>query len=153
MNDPELAKMADNLVLVARLTMAMAVRGESSGAKATPMDPTFFALVLLVKRPRPISEIGRRMHRSKPNMTAIVNKLMGEGLAERLPDRSDRRIVMVGITGKGRDFLKERKRELTGNMKANLARLGSSDLAALSSGLEGAGKAAARILSDSHGRA
>jgi DNA-binding MarR family transcriptional regulator len=63
--------------------------------------------VLLRHGPLPISEVGKRLYISKPYMTRLVNDLIAEDLVERLPDTSDRRVINLRITSKGRERIKE----------------------------------------------
>jgi MarR family 2-MHQ and catechol resistance regulon transcriptional repressor len=63
--------------------------------------------VLLRQGPLPISEVGKRLYISKPYMTRLVDDLIAEDLVERLPDASDRRVINIQITGKGRERIQE----------------------------------------------
>ncbi len=42
-----------------------------------------------------MSEIGRRVYISKSNMTSLIDKLVENGLAERIPDTNDRRVINI----------------------------------------------------------
>jgi DNA-binding MarR family transcriptional regulator len=78
-----------------------------------------------------MSEIGKRMDISKPHMTALVDKLIREGLVERMPDMRDRRVINVAITKAGRDTLKEFRRNARKIIMENLSSLTSDDISAL----------------------
>jgi DNA-binding transcriptional ArsR family regulator len=55
-------------------------------------DPSRVVLITVMKHgPLPVSEIDRRIDISKPYMTALIDKLIKEGLVERIPDKADRR--------------------------------------------------------------
>jgi DNA-binding MarR family transcriptional regulator len=60
----------------------------------------------------PISTVGATLLISKSRMTAIVDKLIGEGLLERYPDKKDRRIINVGLTEKGMELTLVHKQNL-----------------------------------------
>jgi DNA-binding MarR family transcriptional regulator len=55
-----------------------------------------------------LTELAGREGISQPSMTAMVSRLERQGLAERRRDPSDGRIVLVAITGAGRDILRRR---------------------------------------------
>ncbi len=65
---------------------------------------------------------------SKPNLTTMVDRLCGDGLAERSSDVSDRRIVNVALTEKGRDFLTRHKAEVAAFIESRLALLDDAEL-------------------------
>ena len=60
---------------------------------------------------------------AQPSMTAIVSRLETEGLVERRPDESDRRAVLVGLTGEGASYLARRREAAAGNLAALIASL------------------------------
>ena len=49
----------------------------------------------------PLCEIGRRLIRSAPNITGLVDRLEADGFVRREPDPDDRRRVMAAITEVG----------------------------------------------------
>ncbi len=49
----------------------------------------------------PLCEIGRRLIRSAPNITSLVDRLEADGLVRREPDPGDRRRVIARITESG----------------------------------------------------
>ena len=73
---------------------------------------------------------------AKPNLTTIVDKLLMEGLVERSTDKSDRRIVNIGMTEKGKGFLAEQKKFMLQFMEEKLSVLAEDDLDKLKSALE-----------------
>lgn len=52
-----------------------------------------------------MSEMARSVHCSKQQMTKTVNKLIERSFMERVPDPSDRRIIRLGLTTEGTDFI------------------------------------------------
>ncbi len=63
-----------------------------------------------------MSSLGRKLEMQKPNVTVFVDKLIAEGLAERVPQENDRRVILIGLTETGSRFIQK----LTGNVKALL---------------------------------
>ena len=76
----------------------------------------------------PMSEIGRRIYISKSNMTSLIDKLVNDGLAERLPDKNDRRIINIAPTNKGKDLLRNWRKHSNTEIKINLSTLSDQDL-------------------------
>ena len=52
--------------------------------------------------PMPIAELGAKLLRSAPNMTAAIDRLEEQKLVERVRDETDRRVVRVGLPDEGR---------------------------------------------------
>ena len=75
-----------------------------------------------------MSEIGRLVHISKSNMTSLIDKLVENGLAERLPDKNDRRVINIAITDKGTELLKDWRKYSNNEIKKNLSALSDEDL-------------------------
>lgn len=59
-----------------------------------------------------VSEISRRFGIAKPNITPLVDRLIGAGLVERVRNKTDRRVVDVYILDAGRQKLKEIQQSL-----------------------------------------
>jgi DNA-binding MarR family transcriptional regulator len=76
----------------------------------------------------PMSEIGRRVHVSKSNMTSLIDKLVEEGLVERLPDKMDRRVINIAITDKGKGLLWNWRKYSNNEIRKNLSDLSDEDL-------------------------
>lgn len=92
--------------------------------------------VLMKAGTLPVSEIGRRLYISKPYMTALIDTLIGEGLVERQPDLTDRRVINISITDKGKKHLRQSVALYKNDLKNLLASLDDPDLAELCSSLE-----------------
>jgi len=95
-------------------------------------DPSRIVLRAVWKHgPLRMSEIGKHMGISKPYMTLLVNKLISEGLVERVSDADDRRVVNVTITEAGRDAIREFSRTAREAVIKNLSSLDSGDISSL----------------------
>lgn len=95
-------------------------------------------------RMRPFAE---RIGASTPYATGIVDRLMERDLVERMPHPGDRRVVLVRLTEKGKEFLERLSASMRSVAVPLLERLEVDDLAALDRGL-GALLSAARMTSD-----
>ncbi|MFV9510237.1 MarR family winged helix-turn-helix transcriptional regulator [Tepidibacillus sp. LV47] len=75
-----------------------------------------------------ISDLAESMGVSVPAITGLSDKLIAQGLAERIRSDQDRRIVFLSISQKGRELLKEIRRERQKLMKIYLDGLPEEDL-------------------------
>ena len=130
MKGAKLEKIADSMLSLVKVFHLMK-GSETSGGKAPFLDPKYWVLGFLMKGDLSMSELGERMQRSKPNMTAIIDSLIGEGKVRRVHSKGDRRVVMVSITEKGRHVMHQKKEKVKGNIKVNLSVLGEQDIARL----------------------
>lgn len=104
---------------------------------AKKFDPSRFVLKKVEELgPIRMSELGRHMEVSKPYMTALVNKLIGEGLVERVTDPRDRRVVMIRITAAGRNEFKEFIKAARKIAIERLSSLDSEDISELRDSME-----------------
>jgi DNA-binding MarR family transcriptional regulator len=84
----------------------------------------------------PMSELGKRQYISKPYMTVLVDQLIIDGYAERIPDARDRRVINIAITQKGKKHLKQAFSIYKEDVKQLLSSLGPEDLDELLRSLE-----------------
>lgn len=59
---------------------------------------------------KPMSYYSEKMMIPKPNLTSLVDKLIEDKLVERIFDPNDRRVILLKITEKGREFIEEYKK-------------------------------------------
>jgi DNA-binding MarR family transcriptional regulator len=97
----------------------------------------FSILGVLIKRgPLPVSEIGRRLMMSKPQMTAMIDKLFSLGLVARTSDPEDRRIINISITDQGKKVLHKAVVRIKENLEKKLVHLSQEDIELLSNALK-----------------
>lgn len=84
----------------------------------------------------PVSEVGKTLNISKPQMTILTDKLIEKSLIKRLQDKNDRRVINISITEEGSKLLEEFKRMIKENIKEKLSSLNDTDLKELSDALE-----------------
>jgi MarR family transcriptional regulator, organic hydroperoxide resistance regulator len=92
-----------------------------------------------------VSEIGRRLLISKPQMTAILDKLVDFGLVSRSQRPEDRRIVYISLTPQGEQFLARALETLNNNMAVKLANLSEADLLSFAAALKTIKEVGAKI--------
>lgn len=77
---------------------------EEAVARAGLTLPKFNVLIELAQAPGgrlALHEIGRRLLKSAPNITSLVDRLETEGLVRRSRDTPDRRVVVAQISDRG----------------------------------------------------
>jgi DNA-binding MarR family transcriptional regulator len=141
-------RIASQLVELIGVFSIMRNREAARQGKSRPFDPHYMILCILMHESLPISEIGKRLHRSRPNMTAIIDRLIGEGKVVREHDKNDRRVVNIVITHKGRQYLEERRKIIRDNIKRNISILSRRDQEILCDSLENVTSIAGKMSGD-----
>jgi len=85
--------------------------------------------------PRRLTALAAREGVTQPAMTQLVARLQDGGLAERVPDPADGRVVQVSITAEGRAMLAGRRAVRAERVALLLARLSPDEQAALAAAL------------------
>lgn len=106
--------------------------------KGHKMPPSNYRVLKILRKcgAIPMSEIGRKVYISRPNMTSLIDKLVEEGLAERAQDENDRRVIKIAITKKGEESLWKWSEKHHSKMKDKLSVLSEEDLENLYESLE-----------------
>ena len=84
---------------------------------------------------QPISEVAKKLFISTPNMTKLLNKLIDEGMIERIPGEKDRRIININLTEKGSTYLKSSFLEIQSSLKDKISSLPDEKLDKLNDSL------------------
>jgi DNA-binding MarR family transcriptional regulator len=84
----------------------------------------------------PMSELGKFLLVSKPNITFLVDRLVEDGLVKRVPDESDRRVIYVHLTDKGKQSVQSKKEQALAMIAEKLSTLDDLDLNDLSKSLD-----------------
>jgi DNA-binding MarR family transcriptional regulator len=85
---------------------------------------------------RHIAEIGERLQIPKPQMTRLIDRLEDLGIVARRADNTDRRVINIALTDKGRRIIEELDRVIVGSIKVKLASLTEAELRELSMALK-----------------
>ncbi len=128
-------KISEDIVQLVRVFLIMRCR-DSEGPRPALLDPQYWALGFLKHGDLTMSELGNRLHRSKPNMTSIINNLIAEGKVTRLADKSDRRVVRIAITETGKKFLANNGKSIKESIKKNISTLNDAETEELCQSLE-----------------
>jgi MarR family transcriptional regulator, organic hydroperoxide resistance regulator len=93
----------------------------------------------------PVSEIGRRLLISKPQMTAILDKLVDLKLVSRSQIPEDRRVIYISLTPQGKQVLAKALENIRHNLAVKLAGLNEVDLLAFAASLKTIKEVGSRI--------
>lgn len=85
--------------------------------------------------PQRLTDLARSEGVTQPSMTSVVSQLEDLGLAERLPDLADGRVVRVAVTEAGRHHLAARRRAAASVFTAVIDKLTEQEAAALRAAL------------------
>ena len=97
----------------------------------------YYVLIVLSKHEfLSMSEISKKLTMPKPNISALVDKLIKEGLLERHYDKTDRRIINVRLTKQGNIAINDFKKNVRNHFKEKLSSLTEKDLEKLSKSLQ-----------------
>lgn len=98
-------------------------------AGMSPFSPPIAVLVVVKRRgPLSMSAIAQELSYSKQNLTKIVDRLVREGLVDRSPDTSDRRVLNIEMTEKGRQFMADRRERMRARLVEDLSHLSDEEL-------------------------
>jgi MarR family transcriptional regulator, 2-MHQ and catechol-resistance regulon repressor len=129
MDEERLNQMADELYLLFPLFRKKLFKHRKM-LHHNKMPHSYFHILKVLKKlgALPISEISRRVYISKSNMTSLIDKLVENGLAERIPDQNDRRVIKIALTKKGNESLDEWRVHSNNEIKLRLSSLSDEDL-------------------------
>ncbi|GAA1512169.1 hypothetical protein GCM10009827_028050 [Dactylosporangium maewongense] len=85
--------------------------------------------------PRRLTELAAAEGVTQPAMTQLAQRLERDGLAERTPDPTDGRVVLVRVTLAGRDLLARRREVRAAHLQDLLSSLSADDQALLAAAL------------------
>ena len=101
MQEKEFEKMVDNILIYYPLfyrKIKTSMNHEKHSRYSKPTGYYQVLGILIHLGPLSISEIGKMLYISKPNMTSLIDRLVTDGNAKRTRSKDDRRIVKVEIT-------------------------------------------------------
>lgn len=101
------------------------------------LNHSHFKILAVLKKEgqQPISEVAKKLFISTPNMTKLLNKLIDEGMIERIPGEKDRRIININLTEKGSTYLKSSFLEIQSSLKDKISSLPDEKLDKLNDSL------------------
>jgi MarR family transcriptional regulator, organic hydroperoxide resistance regulator len=129
--DKRVSTMADDMILTVPALYKWFLRSDGTGINT---NLPIYNVLKFVKREGPISmsAIAQALYYSKQNLTHIVDQLVKEGHVERIPEPSDRRVLNIAITDRGRTFIAENSETLKNRLVEDLSHLSEGDAEKLS---------------------
>ena len=129
MDEEKLGEMLDNLFLLYQLFQKNILRYKPSSGRIKMSFAHYLTLIILKERGElSISEIGNQIGMKKQNMTYLTNKLVEDGLIQRLHDMSDRRVIKITLTGKGNEYLDKWRKSKIEETKEDFSFYNDNDL-------------------------
>lgn len=104
--------------------------------KHMPQSHTQVLLLLHEHDVLTVSEIGKRLCISRPNMTPLLNKLIDDKLINRQSSENDRRVLIVSLTEKGMAFVNDYKQYILDKMRESMQNLEEDELTKLDESLQ-----------------
>jgi DNA-binding MarR family transcriptional regulator len=128
--EKRISAMADDMIITVPALYKWFLRSDGTGINTNL--PMYNVLKFVLREgPVSMSAIAQALYYSKQNLTYIVDQLVKEGHVERMPDPSDRRVLKIVITDRGRTFIDENKEILKNRLVEDLSRLSEEDLKSL----------------------
>jgi DNA-binding MarR family transcriptional regulator len=102
------------------------------------LSPTLASSLFTIDREGPMSLglLATRERMTRASVTAVVDKLLRQGLIERRHDEADRRIVRVQVSAAGRRRVNARRSRRTAWLTSRLEELSAEDVARLAAASE-----------------
>jgi DNA-binding MarR family transcriptional regulator len=75
-----------------------------------------------------MSQLSRMMAIPKPNVTALIDKMIDKGLVERIHGENDRRVINIRLTKKGMKLKNEIDNTIKSDISQQLSKLSGEDI-------------------------
>ena len=136
MDEVKLEAIVQNFISIIPLFKKKLLHDNCKFDKGNLNHSHFQILAVLQKEgQQPISEVAKKLFISTPNMTKLLNKLIDEGMIERIPGEKDRRIININLTEKGSTYLKSSFLEIQSSLKDKISSLPDEKLDKLNDSL------------------
>jgi len=128
MESREWERIVDHLLsLVPLFYRKFMLPGEFSSQRHMPPSHTQVLLLLHENGTLAVSEIGKRLAISRPNMTPLLNKLIQEELIERHYSEKDRRVILISLTAEGKLLVNQYQQFILDKLKENFQTLSEEE--------------------------
>src|SRR6185437_7196788 len=137
MENPSAAMTLDALATALAADLERIVGLFRSLSPASGLSMTAAATLASIERlgPQRLTVLAAREGVTQPAMTQLISRLEESGLVRREASPEDGRVVLVVITGEGREVLAQRRLVRTGRLAGIITRLAPEHRAALASAL------------------
>lgn len=129
MEESQIDSIVENLIAMLPIFHRKLINVVDAGMSSGLSHYHFAILGMLSKRGAlPVSEFSRQLLISKPQMTAMLDKLVERKLIARLADERDRRIVLISLTIAGRRVLNRAIENIRNSIAQKMTYLDSGDV-------------------------
>jgi len=119
--------------------------GKAANSDLTPSQIKSIFAFKEDDREYPIGELGRNARVKSSTITDMIDRLEKEGIAERLKDNGDRRVVKVRLTARGREIKRQFAVRMRFGVEQAFSKLSEEEKGALLDHLKGAYEILKRI--------
>ena len=136
MDDTNIDRILDNMMHVMPVFHRKLLRMDLGGVTDNLTRLHFAIMGVLSTAHMTMTELAKMMMITKPQITHLVDQLVRLGIVERRPDTTDRRVISLVLTDKGRLYLEEMKQKVKENTKNRLTNLTAEELSEMLVALE-----------------
>ena len=136
MNDAKIDRILENMIHIMPVFHKKLLRMDLGGVTDNLTRLHLAIMGVLSAAIVTMSELAKILMMTKPQMTHLVDQLVGFGIVERRPDATDRRVINLALTDNGRVLLEDMKRKVKENIRNRLASLTPEELSEMSVALE-----------------
>ncbi len=139
---------SDHVWLVMIKAMQALTRYATAGIEDTGLGNSDFRVleVLLHKGALPVNTIGPMVGLTPGSISVAVDRLVEQGLVNRVESAEDRRVRIVALTPRGKGLIVPAFRKHSGQMRKVFSELSPEELSGLEVALKKIGKRAARFM-------
>jgi Transcriptional regulators len=124
MDDKKMNELTDNILMLPAFYQKVV-----SSKQRKFKSPIYYQVICMLEREGdlPMSVIGDKLFMSRPHMTWNIDKLVTNGMVERVADEKDRRVIKISVTPKGKEFLKKSRKQVNEYIEMNLSSLSDNE--------------------------
>jgi DNA-binding MarR family transcriptional regulator len=135
MEDAKIQKFANNIILLFPIYHKNLIKSADPQEKCsliTPFNPKFRIMgMLMFYGTMQMSAISQKLCVTKPNITALIDRLIAEKMVVRQYEKEDRRVIKISLSEKGKQYLLKSRNKTKKTIKKNLSVLSEKDFSVL----------------------
>ncbi len=136
MNDKNIDGILENMIHIMPVFHRKLLRMDLDGVTDNLTRLHLAIMGMLSETGMTMSELAKISMMTKPQMTHLIDQLVRLGVVERCPDATDRRVINLVLTDKGRVLLEDMKRKVKETIRNRLASLTAEELTQMSAALD-----------------
>lgn len=127
-SDSDLARQLITFSIRINSWLRYQIRGQAA-VMGNRLTPAQFKTLFMIRRMQPckMSTLSEHSYVSTSSLTIMLNKMVKDGLVERLNDPADRRVVRVRLTPSGEALLRQVEAKNIGLLETKLASLPAAE--------------------------